>query len=120
MKILKTHIRSLTAVVLFVLVFSSACIRFQQVPMQQQLGSHLVSIRPACDTATTNSMTQTEPDGTSRVVAYEFTCGDTKVEIRENTLTVNGKSYGTLDEGDLVAVDFGKVRVNLEVREEVR
>ena len=40
--------------------------------------------------------------------------------IRDNQLTVNGKSYGTLTHGDRIAIDFGKVRVNFEVREEVR
>ena len=57
---------------------------------------------------------------TSRIVSYEFACGDTRILIRDNTLTVNGKSYGTLNEGDRIAVDWGKVRVNSTVREEVR
>ena len=116
MKTLKTHIRSL---LLFSLVFSPACLKFQNVPRQQQLGSHLVSIRPDCDSASSGSLTQSQKDGTSKIVSYEFTCGDTKVEIRDNNLTVNGKSYGTLNEGDLIAVDYGKVRVNREVRSEV-
>lgn len=117
---MKTHIRSLLAVALFVLVLTPACIRFHRMPREQQLGSHLVSIRPYCDGATSGSLAQTQKDGTSRIISYEFTCGDTKVEIRENTLVVNGKSYGTLNEGDQVAVDFGKVRVNREVRDEAR
>ena len=63
---------------------------------------------------------EAQRDGTSRIVSDEFTCGDTKVVINENRLTVNDKSYGTLSEGDHVAVDYGKVRVNREVRAEVR
>lgn len=120
MKTLKSHLLSLIVVALFVLVFSSGCIRFHPMPREQQLGSHLVSIRPDCDHATSGSLTQSQKDGTSRVVSYEFTCGETTVVIRENLLTVNGKSYGTLNEGDHVAVDHGKVRVNLEVRAEAR
>lgn len=118
MKTLKTHKRSL--VVLFILVFSPGCIRFHPMPREQQLGSHLVSIKPFCDQATSGSLSQAQKDGSSKLVSYEFTCGETTVVIRENLLTVNGKSYGTLNEGDHVAVDHGKVRVNLEVRAEAR
>ena len=120
MKILKTHIRSLVTLSLIVLVFTPACIGFHPMPREQQLGSHLVSIKPFCESASSGSVTQAQKDGTSRIVSYEFICDDTKVEIRDNRLTVNGKSYGPLNEGDHIAVDFGKVRVNREVREEVR
>ena len=42
------------------------------------------------------------------------------VLIRDNTLIVDGKSYGTLGNGDQIAIDFGKVRVNSEIRGEGR
>ena len=120
MKTLKTHRRSLVAVSFVFFVFTPGCIRFHRMPTETKLGSHLVSIRPYCDSSSSGSLTESQKDGTSRIVSYEFTCGETKVEIRDNTLTVNGKSYGTLNEGDRIAVDFGKVRVNSEVRDEMR
>lgn len=79
-----------------------------------------MSIRPQCDVPSTTSHSRTEVDGSSRITHYEFKCGDTTVLIRDNTLTVNGKSYGTLSEGDQITIDFGKVRVNSEVRAEVQ
>ena len=119
MKTLKSHLRSLFVVSLF-LVFSSGCISVHNIPREEYLGSYLVSIRPFCESASTGSENQAQEGGTSKIISYEFTCGETKVEIRENTLTVNGKSYGPLNEGDHIAVDYGKVRVNREVRAEVR
>ena len=118
MKILKSHAYSL--VVLSSLFFSSACIRFHHVPSKVELGSHHVSVRPQCDNKSTTAHRRFEEDGTSRITHYEFTCGDVTVLIRDNTLTVNGKSYGTLTEGDQIAIDYGKVRVNSKVREELR
>ncbi len=118
METLKTHMRSLVALSFFLFVFSPGC--FHRLPREQQLGSHRVSIKPFCDGASSGTLAQAQRDGTSRIIAYEFTCGDTKVVIRENMLTVNDKSYGRLNEGDQVAVDYGKVRVNREVRAEVR
>jgi hypothetical protein len=94
--------------------------RARTVRSGEQLGSHAVSVRPVCNGSSTKSLTQSEGDGTTSVVHYEYTCGDTTVLIRGNTLSVNGKSYGTLNEGDWIAVDYGKVRVNSEVRAEVR
>ena len=119
MKTLSSHLYSLLLVV-SLLVFSSACIKFHHEPTTAELGTHVVSIRPQCDVPSTTSHSRTEVDGTSRITHYEFKCGETTVVIRENTLTVNGKSYGTLSEGDQIAIDFGKVRVNSEVRAEVR
>ena len=119
MKTLNSHLYSLLVVV-SLLFFSSACIRFHHEPTITELGTHVVSIRPQCDAPSTTSHSRTEEDGSSRITHYEFKCGDTTVLIRDNTLTVNGKSYGTLSEGDQITIDFGKVRVNSEVRAEVR
>lgn len=119
MKILNSHLYSLFVVV-SLLSFSSACIRFNYEPSKAELGTHLVSVRPQCDVPSTTSHSRIEEDGSSRITHYEFTCGDTTVLIRDNTLTVNGRSYGTLTEGDQIAIDYGKVRVNSEVRAELR
>ena len=119
MKILNSHLYSLL-VVLCSLFFSSACIKFHHEPSSAELGTHVVSIRPQCDVPSTTSHRRYEKDGSSHITHYEFKCGETTVLIRDNTLTVNGKSYGPLREGDQIAIDFGKVRVNSEVRDEVR
>jgi hypothetical protein len=50
------------------------------------------------------------PDGKK---VYEFMpCRDADVLIRGDELIVNGTSYGTLKEGDVIAVDHGKVLIN--------
>ena len=119
MKTLSSHLYSLLVVVSS-LFFSSACIRFHHEPTNAELGTHVVSIRPQCGVLSTTSHSRTEEDGRTHINHYEFKCDDTTVLIRDNTLTVNDKSYGTLRDGDQIAIDFGKVRVNSEVRAEVR
>ena len=50
------------------------------------------------------------PDGKK---VYEFIpCRDAEVLIRGDELIVNGTSYGTLKEGDVITVDHGKVLIN--------
>jgi hypothetical protein len=68
-----------------------------------RLGSHLVKVSPACWSNESSS---------SMGSKHSFTCGDTTVVIDAEKLTVNGQSYGTLKQGDTVAVEGGKVRVN--------
>ena len=119
MKILNTHFYSL-AIVLSSVWFSSACISVQYEPTTVELGAYHVSVKPHCNSTSTTTHERSEQDGTTRVTHYEFTCGDVTVLIRDNTLTVNGKSYGVLEDGDQIAIYYGKVRVNSEVREEVR
>ena len=118
MKITNSHLYSL--VIVSSLFFSSACIRITYEPSRAEVGTHLVSVTPHCNATSTRSHRHVEKDGSSRITHYEFKCDDTMVLIRDNTLTVNGKSYGTLIEGDQIAIDYGKVRVNSEVRAEVR
>ena len=117
---LNSHLYSLVVVSLFSVVFSAACIRFNEVPTGTNLGSYHVKVRPQCNSLSTTSENRTEEDGSERALYHELTCGDTTVLIRDNTLTVNGKSYGTLTEGDEIAIDHGKVRVNSKVRAEAR
>ena len=118
MKILNSHLYSL--VVVSLLFFNSACLRFHREPTRAELGTHVVSVRPQCDGPSTTVHRRDEEDGSSHVTHYEFTCGDTAVLIRDNALTVNGKSYGKLIEGDQIEIDYGEVHVNSRVREEVR
>lgn len=68
-----------------------------------RLGSHLVKVSPACWTNESSS---------SMGSKHSFTCGDTTVVIDGEKLSVNGRSYGTLKQGDTVEVEGSKVRVN--------
>ena len=119
MKILNSHFFSLL-VALSSLFFGAACIKFHHEPTRTELGTHLVSIRPECEVPSTTIHRRSEEDGSTHITHYEFKCGETTVVIRDNTLTVNGKSYGLLIDGDQIAIDFGKVRVNSEVRSEAQ
>ena len=119
MKILDSHFYSL-GIVVSLLWFSSACIRFQHEPTKVELGTYHLSIRPQCNSTSTTTHSQAEEDGTTRVTHYEFRCGDVSVLIRDNTLTIDGKSYGKLTDGDQISINYDKVRVNSEVRREVR
>ena len=121
MNTLKSHLRSLVVLSLLLVVFGFACKpRFHQEPTEEKLGTYRVSVRPSCGSSSTHSLDDVEKDGRTRIASYVFRCGDTTISIRGNALTVNGKPYGTLNRGDWIAVDFGKVRVNSEVRAEVR
>ena len=121
MNTLKSHMRSLAVLALLLLLSGFGCrARFHRTPTEKRLGTYRVSVRPYCNDSISNSLDDVEHDGRSRIVSHEFICGDTTVLIRGNMLSVNGKSYGTLDQGDWIAVDYGKVRVNSEVRAEVR
>ena len=111
---------SVVAVSLLCLVVSSGCVSYERMASETKLGTHHVSVSPYCQSTSTRSRTHQEPDGSSRVLVYEFICGDTTVSIRDRMLSVNGKSYGLLNDGDKVTIDFGKVRVNSVIRAEVQ
>ncbi len=49
----------------------------------------------------------------------KFTCGNTEVAIKNEELFVNGKAHGTLHKGDAIAVENGRLRINLKEVEEV-
>ena len=108
--------RSVAASCILSVLFCSACIRIARIPRETDLGSHHVSVTPDCQSASTHSNRRSEKDGSSRIEFYEFKCADTTILIRDNTLNVNGKSYGTLNENDIVAVTYGKVSVNSTLR----
>ena len=97
-------------------VFGSACITIKRIPHETELGSHHVRVTPDCQSASTHSNRHHEKDGSSRIEFYEFKCGDVTILIRDNTLNVNGKSYGTLNENDTIAVNYGRVSVNSTLR----
>lgn len=95
-----------------VTVLMAGCITINRTPRETVLGSHHVTVLPACQHAETHSERHYESDGSSKVLYYEFTCGPTKVRLDGEALTVNGKSYGSLNAGDTIAVNYSSVRVN--------
>jgi hypothetical protein len=74
------------------------------------LGSHRMSIQPVGRWhSSIFGGQQQDADGKQMWV---FSAGETKIVVKEEQLSVNGKSYGKLKEGDHVDVAFGKVFVN--------
>lgn len=74
------------------------------------LGSHQMTIKPVgrWHSNTFNGQQQ-DTDGKQ---IWVFSAGTTKIVVKEEQLSVNGKSYGKLKEGDHVDVAFNKVFVN--------
>jgi hypothetical protein len=71
------------------------------------IDGHKVVIRPCRDSYRRTKM-DTETDS-----YHIFGCGEkVKIEIRNEMLTINGKSYGTLGRGDSVEVNREKVFIN--------
>ena len=81
---------------------------------EEMINGHRVIIRPCRE-----SYTRTKLDGPTNS-HHIFGCGETvKVEIRNEELTVNGKSYGTLNSQDSIEVKSGKVFINKKEAVEV-
>ena len=97
-------------------VLIASCITITRIPRETDLGNHHVAVAPNCQDASTHSERHYESDGSSKVLFYEFKCGETIVRLDGDALTVNGKSYGTLNPVDTIAVDYGNVRVNSTAR----
>jgi hypothetical protein len=78
------------------------------------IDGHRLAIRPCRDSYTRTKMdTKTER-------YHVFACGDkVKIEIRNDELKVNGKSYGMLGSGDSVEVNREKVFINKKEAEAV-
>jgi hypothetical protein len=73
--------------------------------VQATLGTHMVAV--------TDCYRTTVPAPTNSGDDYRFTpCRDADVDIRQESLSVNGRSYGRLNPGDSVLVDHGVVSVN--------
>ncbi|HEY0006530.1 MAG TPA: hypothetical protein VGB17_17235 [Pyrinomonadaceae bacterium] len=82
-----------------------------------RLGSHKLLIRPSSNLHE-STHAATEIDKADGKPVYRFTAGQTTLVIKNEVLSVNGKSYGTLNAGDSVTVDYGRVLVNdKEVKE---
>ena len=51
---------------------------------------------------------------------HSWNVGKTKVSIKKNKLFVNGRSYGSLKEGDKILIEHGKVFVSGNIREVIK
>lgn len=95
---------------LFLVFFMQGCSEVETLvrnKAETKIDGHRVAIRPC-----RNSYTRTEAD-TPKDRQHVFGCGErTKVEIRNEELTVNGRKYGTLAQGDSVEVRDEKVFIN--------
>lgn len=95
---------------LFLLLFMQGCSDMNELVMNKSevmMDGHRVVIRPCRE----SSLRTLKDTPTNR--HHVFSCGDQiKVEINNDHLTVNEKSYGTLGRGDSVEVNKGKVFIN--------
>jgi hypothetical protein len=78
---------------------------------ENQVGSHQVVVMKPCGLFTENSTIIENIPGRTK---YEYICGETNVSmvLKDNELSVNGQSYGTINEGDSITFDHGKVLVS--------
>jgi hypothetical protein len=102
---------------LFLLLSAQACSDIHTLAWnraEDTIDGHKVVIKPC-----RNSYTKTVMD-TKTNRYHIFACGDTvRVEIRNDALTVNDKSYGMLGAGDSVEVKDLKVFINTREAAEV-
>ena len=76
------------------------------------LGTHSVVITP-CGWNRENKFSGAVKDEQTGKEYFKYYCGETLVTIKDEELTVNGKSYGKLaNEFDYIQVDGSKVFVN--------
>ena len=89
-------------------LMTAACSRTNNLlfgEVQATMGTHTVVVTDCYRTSVPSA--QKTPDG------YRFMpCRDGDVVIHDETLSVNGKSYGHLNPSDSVLVDHGVVSVN--------
>jgi hypothetical protein len=78
--------------------------------VQAQVGTHTVRVTDCYRTSVPPPQRLADVDGQA---SYRFMpCRDADVRIRAGELTVNGRSYGRIEQGDAVLVDHGAVSVN--------
>lgn len=77
---------------------------------ETSVGEHWVKVTDCYRTDKAKPEVREEIPG---VVVHRYApCPDAILEIRDEMLIVNGKSYGRLNKGDGVTVDHGKVLIN--------
>jgi hypothetical protein len=78
--------------------------------VQAQVGSHTVRVTDCYRTSVPPPERLADSSGQP---SYRFMpCRDAEVRIRAGELTVNGRSYGRIQESDSILVDHGVVSVN--------
>jgi hypothetical protein len=91
----------------------SACSRSNNLLLgrvEGRVGGHTVVVTD-CYRTSVPAPQSSGPEG--REGTYRFVpCRDADITISGGRLTVNGRSYGALADGDTVVVDHGKVLVN--------
>src|SRR6266446_1959255 len=95
-----------------ILLLLAACSKENNLLMghvQATVGTHTVVVTDCYRTKAPDPERVVEADGKE---AWRYTpCKDSEVLIRGDQLTVNGKSYGTLNPADGVLVDHGVVSI---------
>ena len=77
---------------------------------ETDMGAHHVVVKPGSGFTSSSSMT----GGTEET--HTFTCGKVTVKIENEILFVNNKSYGSLQVGQSIEIDHGKVFVATQER----
>jgi hypothetical protein len=78
--------------------------------VQAQVGAHIVRVTDCYRTSVPPPERLADADGQA---SYRFMpCRDADVQIRAGELTVNGRSYGHIQQSDAILVDHGVVSVN--------
>jgi hypothetical protein len=76
------------------------------------LGTHQVVITP-CGWKLEDKFSGAVKDEQTGKTYFKYSCGETLMTIKDEELTVNGKSYGKLaNEFDFIKIDGSKVFVN--------
>jgi hypothetical protein len=78
--------------------------------IEAKVGGHTVVVTDCYRTSVPEPQVSGPPgrEGTYRFVP----CRDADITIKAGRLTVNGRSYGAIADGDTIVVDHGKVLVN--------
>jgi hypothetical protein len=91
----------------------TACSRSNNLLMgevQAQVGTHTVRVTDCYRTSVPPPERLADADGQA---SYRFMpCRDADIRIRAAELTVNGRSYGHIQQSDAILVDHGVVSVN--------
>lgn len=93
-----------------------ACTKNTNSAHELQFAKHHITIKPQCRGASESEESESDNSGRNDFVSYSYTCGETTVRIHNNSLSVNGKSYGSLNDDDTLIVDHGQVFVNSRAR----
>jgi hypothetical protein len=97
-------------------VFVVACTRNTNSAHELEFGKHHITIKPQCRGASESEESESDNSGKNDFISYSYTCGETTVRIHHGSLSVNGKSYGMLNDDDALIVDHGQVFVNSRAR----